>query len=469
MPLDQQEQSQTQSLKSHNYTQFDLAYALPGQLARLDTDGTWQYAPHLEYLEDKILDIIRGKPVRLLVSMPPRHGKSVFLSQYFAAWFLGRMPDKKILLVSYQGDYAKTWGRKARNVMKRWGPSVFGVKVAEDTSAANHWEIQDRNGVMDTAGAGGALTGKGADLFILDDLIKGREEALSSTVLEDHWDWFGSDVYPRLEPSASMIIIATRWSSDDLIGKLITDMENDPEAEQWDVVSFPAFAEQDDIMGRKEGTALWPTRYDEESIKRIQKRMTVYWFSAEYQQRPVPLKGTIINLDWFQRFGVEPSNYEQCIISFDTAQKEKDLADYTAIGVWKVVENGYYLTHVVRERFDHPRLLKVAKSMLNKWKPNAVLIEDKGSGISLIQHLKKETRASVIAIEPIGDKVMRMEMETPAIEAGNVSLPINASWLFDFEDEVRGFPRSVRKDQVDMLSQFLKYMREMGGSGIELF
>ncbi|KKN90004.1 hypothetical protein LCGC14_0231160 [marine sediment metagenome] len=438
----------------------DLAYALPGGFAKLATNNKWKYAPHLKLIEDKILQILEGKPIRLLVSLPPRHGKSHLLSTFVPPWYLGRFPDNRVLLVCYQAEFAKSWGRKSRNVFTEYSEQVFGVKVSDETAAADHWEVLKHLGGMETAGMGGAITGKGADLFIIDDPIKGRMEALNAKVMEEQWDWFGSDVYSRLEPQGSMIIIATRWSHEDLIGRLVKEMESG--GEQWDIISLPSYAEKGDLLGRKEGEVLWPERWPKHLLEKKRHMTTEHWWNANHQQRPSPVGGYMIKEAWFRRYQSIPLNPEQTVLSFDTAQKEKDINDYTVIGTWYLFKDSYYLIDVVRERYNHPSLIIAANIALQKWKPHAVLIEDKGSGTSLIQHLDRTTTAPVIPIIPVGDKVIRMDAVTPIISAGNVFLPEKnlTGWLRDYEEELMAFPNSARKDQVDMTSQFLQWTLE---------
>jgi predicted phage terminase large subunit-like protein len=348
------------------------------------------------------------------------------------------------------------------------GEAVFGVKLSDEKATANSWEVQGHMGGMETVGRGGALTGKGADLLLIDDPVKGREEALSMTIQDQLYDWYKSDVYTRLEPGASVVIVATRWSTEDLIGRLITDMEMG--GEDWEVLALPAFAEENDVLGRAEDEALWPERYDVEALTRIKKVLGTHWWNAEYQQRPAPVAGDMIKIDWFRRYRERPMEPQQIILSFDTAQKEKELNDYTVCGVWYVYDNKYYLIDVMRERMDHPRLLATAKNLYAMWKPHVILIEDKASGTSLIQHLDNEVSAPIIPVTPTTDKITRMAVESPIIEAGRVYLPEAGSqpWLYTFEEEIRAFPNSARKDQVDMLSQFLGWARERTNR-IEIF
>ena len=452
-----------------------LAYSLPGALASLHSDGQWQYAPHFKAIEDKLLDVASGKIKRLMVSMPPQHGKSTLISQYFTAWFLGRNPNKKVILSSYEANFAASWGRTSRGVLEDLGETVFGVKVNPNVASNINWEVTPEFGIpgaMRTAGAGGPITGKGADLFIIDDPIKNHEDAQSQVLLQKVWDWYVTTVLTRMSPTGAIIIVMTRWSYEDICGKLLK-----AESEDWEVLSLPALAEENDPLGRKQGEPLWPERYDGKYLEKIKKTQGSYWWEAMYQQRPTPAGGGLIKMEWFKRYGEVPANPDQIIISFDTAQKETEVNDYSVCGVWFIVNNNYYLVDLIRDRYTHPRLIALAKNIITKYSSmpykgiNAVLIEDKASGISLIQHLKEETSANVIGINPENDKVIRMQNETPAIEAGRVFLPEagKSHWLIDFEIELMSFPRSPHKDQVDMTSQFLKWARERGGSGIDMW
>jgi|TARA_R110000803_G_scaffold210841_2_gene284383 predicted phage terminase large subunit-like protein len=448
-----------------------LAYSLPGALAHYATKGKWVYTPHLRFIEDACLQVISIKNSRILISVPPRHGKSTLISHFLPVWFLGHNPDKRVMFISYQAEYAKSWGRKARNTFNALGEEIFGLSLSRDLQAAANWGIEGHDGGMETVGVEGGLTGKGADLLLIDDPTKGRELALNSRLQANQYEWFQSDVYPRLEPNASILIIATRWSQEDLIGCLQAAMHDGGEV--WDTISLPAFAEENDALGREVGEALWPERYSKERLQRIQKSMTDYWFNAEFQQRPAPVAGDLIKMDWFRRYKTPPARdaIDMLVLSLDTASKEKEINDYSVITVWALYDNSYYLLDVIRDKLTHPRLLTLTKNLLAKWKPHATLIEDKGSGISLIQHLRVETSAGIIPILPINDKVVRMQSETPAIEAGQVYLPEEGSqpWLADFEDEIRSFPNSARKDQVDSFSQFLRWCRERGGTGLEMY
>ena len=466
-----------------------LAYALPGGLAKLAYKN-WIYAPHLKYIEDRIIDMAGGNSIQVMFSCPPRHGKTWFISRVLPAWYLGRFPNKRVLLITYQQDFSRTQSRHARNIFKAYGNAVFGLNVSEDTGAANQWDIAGYEGGMEAVGAGGAITGKGADLLIIDDLVKGFEEATSLTLLEKRWEWFLTDVYSRIEPGGSVLIIMTRWSSADLIGQIQASQEGyEPETDDenpfdgWETINFPALATDHDVLGRKPGDALFPERYPVKklrSIKAVQDRVHgSFWFEALYNGNPIPYKGNLIQLEWFEnnRYAHEEiaqfkrEDWESIIISADTASKETEIADYTVFTIWGIKGGYYYLLDVIRDKMEYPELLETSKmlAMIPERRPDFFLVEDKGSGISLIQDLRKEGEINVWPMDPgVEGKVLRMTAETPKLRAGLVRLPKEASWLDDYLMELRSFPRG-KKDQVDSTSQFLKFLRIQGGSQIQMF
>lgn len=217
--------------------------------------------------------------------MPPRHGKSEFISKYVPAWFLGKYPNKRVFHSSYGDRFSASWGRKARNLLDEYGPEYFKVRVAADSGAANEWGIEGCDGGMVSAGVGGGITGRGADLLIVDDPIKNAEEAASEVYRDKVWDWWQSTSDTRLEPGGIAIVIMTRWHSDDLVGRILAQAAES--GDEWPVMSFPAIAEgDDDALGRKEGEALWPQRWPIEALLQRKRSRSAYWWNALYQQRP---------------------------------------------------------------------------------------------------------------------------------------------------------------------------------------
>ncbi len=218
----------------------------PAEFAHRASGGRWICAPHLELLNRSLMDVASGVIKRLMICMPPRHGKSEFTSKYFPAWYLGTFPDRRIILTSYEAEFAKEWGRKVRDILQEHGQSYFGVSVRPDTSAANRWNLTGRAGGMVTSGVGGPITGKGADLLIIDDPVKNAEEADSETYRNRAWEWYTSTAYTRLEPGGALILIQTRWHEDDLAGRILEAMEGG--GEQWHVLSLPALSETGEVF-----------------------------------------------------------------------------------------------------------------------------------------------------------------------------------------------------------------------------
>lgn len=467
-------------LGTEHLTPEALAYALPGGLAKL-AYPKFIYNPFIRDVENKILAIAEEKEIFVMFSAPPRHGKTLFIDRVLPAWYLGHFPDNRVLLITYQDGFSRTQSRHARNIFKRLGKRVFGLEVAEDTSAANQWDIKDHEGGMEAVGAGGAITGKGAHLLIIDDLIKGREQALNERILAENWEWFLTDVLSRLEPGAVVIIIMTRWTRSDIIGNILakqeTDIENQVEEddlsfEDFQYYNYPALALENDILGRKPGEALFPQRWNEKRLRKIKNRNTEYWWEALYQGNPIPMTGDVIDINGFKRYKHNEAppreKLDMVIISVDTAIKDTELADYSVFGIWGVNSDGYYLLDVIRDKLTYPKLVETAHSLNRTKHPEFFLIEDKGSGTSLLQDLREDGTVNVWPIDPGSEsKVLRMQAETITVKTGVVKLPDQASWVDDFLLECRSFPRG-KKDQVDMLSQFLKFMRQTS-SGIQMF
>lgn len=444
-----------------------LAYSLPGGLAKLSYPK-WIYGPHLRYVEDLILRIFNGESIKVMVSMPPRHGKSLFLSRVFPAFFLGRFPDRRVMLITHSTDFSKGHSRFARNIIANFGEKVFGVKLSRETSSAGEWDVVEKGrktatlGGMEALGAESSVMGKGAHLLLIDDIVKGFEMASNVTLMDKQWTWFLADVYPRLEPDASVIIVSTRWTGYDVIGRIRKAQQEDGMFEDWFTINFPALAGEKDILGRRPGQALFPKRWNEKQLSQIKKHMDPLWWESQYQGNPLPAKGGIIDTDWFKRYDTPPdkNDSEFIIISADTATKETEISDYTVIGIWFVHDHRYYLIDLIREKMDYPKLKETMKGLQGVWFPDFILIEDKGSGSSLIQDLRDEPEMNVRPIDTGNEnKVLRLQAETPILRSGKVCIPEHSSWLDDFLLEMRAFPRG-RKDQADMLSQFLKFMRK---------
>ena len=426
----------------------------PAAFARTASKGKWILAKHLDLLNQELWQLATGQNHRLIVNMPPRHGKSEFVSKYFPAWYLGRYPEKKVILASYEASFAAQWGGKARDLLAEFGPDLFGVSVDPTSSATDYWKVAGHQGVMNTAGVAGPITGKGADILIIDDPVKGPEDAESQVLREKTWDWFDTVARTRLEPSGAIVLVMTRWHKDDLAGRLLNEGG-------WRHVCFPAIATDKDPLGRQEGEALWPDRFPLEMLLNERKaQMDAYNWSALYQQCPYEAGGNILKRQWWQFYDERPRLLQRIVQSWDTAFDKKTSSDYTVCGTWAEGDRGFYLLDVWRSRVEFPELKRAFVALFNEWLPYAVLIENKASGQSLIQEANRGSTIPVIAVEAIKSKEIRAHLVTPLLESGRVWLPANATWLRDYLDECEAFPSGVHDDQVDMTTQALIWLRE---------
>jgi predicted phage terminase large subunit-like protein len=316
---------------------------------------------------------------------------------------------------------------------------------------AEKFKLQS-GGVYKSAGVGGPITGGGMLFGIIDDPTKNLKEALSNATRKEVEGWYASTFHTRLDDSEGGILItATRWVSNDLIGMVLDTAKNDVQADQWEVVEFPALNE--------EGDALWPERFNEDALANKRATLGEAVFSAMYMCSPIVEGGGIIKDHWWERFSELPKIPDMNFHSWDTGYKEKDVNDPSAFGHWITEGQDIFLTDVYVERLSYPRLKVKVKELYERDKPDFILIEDKASGQSLIQDLKAEG-FPVVATEPDGDKVYRAHVVSPMAEAGRVKLPYSAPWLNAFLKEWREFPGSKFKDQVDMTTQALQYIRE---------
>lgn len=434
----------------------EVARLSPGGLAGLMSE-TYETPAHIQLLDSWLVDSAYGRRPRIVVTMPPRHGKSYLCSHVFPAWYVGTFPTRRIILASYEADFAAQWGRKARDLLEDQGKSVFGVSVSQGSSAASRWDVKGKPGGMQTAGVGGPITGKGADVLLIDDPVKNADQADSAGYRDMMKEWFRSVAYTRLEPKGSIIVIQTRWHEDDLAGWILNDLAK---KEAWDVINFPAIADAEDVTGRKPGDALWPSRFSRERLKVIEETVGSRWWQALYQQRPSPAEGNIFKREWFREFREQDDLYVtdkgSCRISdcwrfgtADLATSVKESADYTAIASWAVTTRGEaLLLDVRRERLAGPDIIPALRATMARWELDWMGVESAGFQTAIVQMARREG-LTVKPIRPRGDKVSRAHAASARFDAGLVAFRAGATWRNDLEEEMLRFPTGKHDDQVD--------------------
>ena len=428
--------------------------------------GAWKAGRHHQLICDALDKVTRGEITRLMIWMPPQHGKSMCVTETFPSYFLGKNPDKRVIEASYNDTFANKFGRKNREKIEEFGSRIWGITLSEDKKAAANWDLSGHRGGMLSVGIGGAATGEGADLLIIDDPVKNREEADSQTYRDRLWDEYTSTFKTRVHPKGTIIIIMTRWHEDDLCGRLLNPEHCTPES--WHILKLPAEAEEDDPIGRKPGDPLWPEHgYNAEWLKTQKLAVGSYAFAGLYQQRPSPAEGGILKRSWFQFYDVLPENGTQ-VQSWDCTFKDGDMHDYVAGHVWQRTGANYYLVDRVHDHMGISDTMRSIRTLSAKRpRARAKLVEDKANGTAVIELLKKEI-SGLIPINPQGGKVVRAQAIAPYAEAGNIFLPnpARAPWIHDFLEECAAFPNGAHDDDVDAMTQAINYMAAgIAGSG----
>ena len=438
--------------------------ASPAATAARWSKGQWGRTPHLDLISRKVSSLAE-KPLRLIVSLPPRHGKSSLLSHWTPVWFLANWPHKRVGLASYAAEPAEQWGRLARDSVVE-NESGLGIRVRDDLSKVGRWQLTTGGGMM-TVGVGGPFTGYGFDLLIIDDPVKNREEANSPTQRQRLWDWWRSTARTRLEPGGSMIIVMTRWHEDDLVGRLLGDeyTEEQTAGDQWEHIRLPALAEPGDPLGRPLDAPLWPERYDASALAALRVSVGPQEWPGLFQQRPSHEGGSVFKDQWWVFEGkVEPG--ERVFQFWDTAFKTGEQNDYSVCCTMTTTLNGYAVLDVWRNRVEYPDLLRAMQAQAKDHNPSAIFVEDAASGQSVVQSLRRETRLPVLPVKPSGDKVLRANKVTGTVEAKKITLPRTAPWLQAFREELAAFPNGVHDDQVDAFVGCLtQLMQRPGGIG----
>lgn len=424
-----------------------------------DSEGRDEEGKHLDALDATLMKVSEGELKRVIVTMPPRHGKSERVSKKFPAWHVGRNPNDEIILASYSIDLSRGFSRIARDTLTQHA-GTFNIKVDPNNQSAESWGTERHRGGVTAAGVGGAITGKGARIAIIDDPVKNAEEANSEVMREKVWDWYQSTLYTRLTPDGRIIVVMTRWHEDDLVGRLLKKESDEIKegthvGERWTVINFPAIAEEDDILERKIGEPLWPEfGFDVTRLKQIKSDVGSYVFNALYQQRPSAVDGNMFKRSWWKYYRNLPTMVRK-LISVDATFKDSDTSDFVSIQVWGKRGADMYLIDRVKDRMDFPTTIQAIRNIVKKH-PDATmkLVEDKANGPAIIAMLRREI-GGIIGINPQGGKVARANAVSPYIESGNVHLPQDAPWIHDFVEECSSFPNAKHDDDVDAMTQAL--------------
>jgi predicted phage terminase large subunit-like protein len=418
---------------------------------------------HIEAMCHELARVVSGETTRLIITIPPRHLKSICTSVALPAWVLGHDPTRRIICVSYAQELAVKHGNDCRAVItSNWYRHLFHHTKIDAAKNTETEIMTTKRGSRLSTSVGGVLTGRGGNMIIIDDPLK-PADGMSDTARERHIEWYSTTLISRLDNKEedAIIVVMQRLHEGDLVGHLLQERG-------WKHLSVPAIAETDERVEigpgryytRRAGELLHPARESQASLDNIKIAMGSATFSAQYQQAPVPPGGNMIRWDWFGWY--EPNNntrFESIVISWDTAMKATELSDYSVGTVWGVIVDFYFLLDLVRVRLEYPALRRKVVEVYRQWPNATTLIEDAGSGTSLIQDLR-EQKIPTISIRPEGEKVMRMHAQSAKIEAGAVYLPRNAPFIDDFRSEVLAFPNGIHDDQVDSMSQALHWMSQ---------
>lgn len=427
-------------------------------------------------LDRFLQDVVDKKSPRLMLTVPPRHGKSTLASRCFPAYTLGRYPDMSFIATSYSAALASRMNRDVQRIIDspEYAELFSGTRLAGmDAGTHGGWlrnteafEVVGRRGVYRSAGVGGGITGMGADIICCDDPVKDRAEANSPTVSQSVWEWYTSTLYTRLAPGGGVILIQTRWGDTDLAGRLL-DAQAKGEGDVWRVVNFPAIAEQDEEHRRK-GEALHPERFPLEALERIRQAIGTRDWEALYQQHPVPDGGAIFREEWLGRTWLPkdlPARFDQVVMSWDMTFKDGASSDFVVGQLFGKHGADVYLLDQMRGHWSFTESCAMVKSLAERCAQKfprtapRILIEDKANGPAIIDALKHEV-SGIIPVEPDGSKTARAHAVTALFEAGNVLLPDRsiAPWVDEYKLELLRFPAGAHDDQVDATTQGIRYL-----------
>jgi predicted phage terminase large subunit-like protein len=433
------------------------AAATPALFAQQATAGRFQIPRHIQAISRAIRDTLTGRsePI-LLIEAPPRHGKSELVSKFLPPWYLGVWPERRVMLAAYEATFARSWGRKARTVFQEAAAPIFGRRLAEDNHAADDWSTTAGGG-MTTAGVGGPMTGRGANLLIIDDPVKNAEEALSKTTRDNHWDWWQSTASTRLEPGGVVIGIMTRWHEDDIFGRLMRTSGSEIRR-----LTLPALAEHGDPIGRKPGEALWPERYSREKLEAMRAGRSEYWWRAMFQQRP----GKWGESKWGQYLGERvmaarwPESFEFGVVAVDPSLGADDRkGDYSAIVFAGKASGKLWIAADVKRRSES-EIAVDAVEMFRRHRANLMVLEGNGFQRVLAESFHVSAMAAGISlplqtIVNTGNKVLRVSSLGPLLAADLFRFRDDAGTRL-LLDQLGEFPRGDHDDGPDALEMAVR-------------
>ena len=414
---------------------------------------------HHKIIADKFNKIAEGKIKRMIINMPPRHTKSEFASNMLPAWMIGRKPDLKIIQTTHTTELAVRFGRKAKTLID--SPEyqeIFKTRLREDSQAAGKWETE-QGGEYYAAGVGSAITGRGADLLIIDD-PHSEQDALNADALEKAYEWYTSGPRQRLQPGGTIVVVMTRWSLKDLTGALIK-AQKEVKSDQWEVIEFPA------IM--PSGQPVWPEYWKLDELEKVQASLSIPKWNAQWMQNPTSEAGAIIKKEWWRVWDDEEiPPLKHVIQSYDTAFLKKQTADYSAITTWGVFypeEDGaanLILLDSIKGRYEFPELRREALQQYDYWKPETVVIESKASGLPLTAELR-QMGIPVVNFTPSkgNDKHARVNSVAPLFESGVIWAP-EKKFAEEVIEECAAFPYGDHDDLVDSMTQAVMRFRQGG-------
>ena len=415
---------------------------------------------HHQRIAEKFNELAEGKIKRLIINMPPRHTKSEFASFLLPAWMIGRRPKLKIIQSTHTTELAVRFGRKAKTLMDMPEyKEIFPTRLREDSQAAGKWETE-QGGEYYAAGVGSAITGRGADLLIIDD-PHSEQDAMNIDALERAYEWYTSGPRQRLQPGGAIVLVMTRWNVKDLTGALLKDTGN-VKSDKWELIEFPAILPS--------GKPVWPEYWKLEELEGVKASLSLQKWNAQWMQNPTSEEGALIKREWWRKWEkdfIPP--LEHVIQSYDTAFMKKETADYSAITTWGVFHNNedsgpqLILLDAIKDRFEFPELRRIAYQQYQYWQPETVLIEAKASGLPLTYELRK-MGIPVINYTPSkgNDKHTRVNSVAPLFESGQIWAPVDKEFAQEVIEECAAFPYGDHDDLVDSMTQAVMRFRQGG-------